>query len=121
MARKAKSKKKLSEQEFFKLESGIQLTQDKAPNILKRGIHLKGKVKDLKSDGVIIAQGGDSQGFALIVHKNHLRYLTCVGGEITRTESKEVIGLSDFNFDVKMTPKGKVLLRVAGVCSESST
>jgi arylsulfatase len=109
---KPRVKKKLSEQEFFKLESGIQLTQDKAPNILKRGIHLKGKVKDLKSDGVIIAQGGDSQGFALIVHKNHLRYLTCVGGEITRTESKEVIGLSDFNFDVKMTPKGKVLLKV---------
>ena len=94
MERQTKRKKKLSKQEFFELKSGIQLSQEKAPNISGRGLQLKGSVENLESDGAIIAQGGDAQGFALIIHKNHLRFLTCVNGEITRVESKDPIKLT---------------------------
>ena len=112
MERQTKRKKKLSKQEFFELKSGIQLSQEKAPNILGRGLQLKGSVENLESDGAIIAQGGDAQGFALIIHKNHLRFLTCVNGEITRVESKDPIRLSDFNFEVSMSKAGAVSILI---------
>ncbi|MGC6435430.1 MAG: hypothetical protein ACON5I_03645, partial [Verrucomicrobiales bacterium] len=112
MERQTKRKKKLSKQEFFELKSGIQLSQEKAPNISGRGLQLKGSVENLESDGAIIAQGGDAQGFALIIHKNHLRFLTCVNGEITRVESKDPIRLSDFNFEVSMSKSGAVSILI---------
>ena len=112
MERQTKRKKKLSKQEFFELKSGIQLSQEKAPNISGRGLQLKGSVENLESDGAIIAQGGDAQGFALIIHKNHLRFLTCVNGEITRVESEDPIRLSNFNFEVSMSEAGAVSIQI---------
>ncbi len=80
-----KKKQALSGKERFKLKAGDDLAQQQAPNIAGRGIRIEGSVDSQQRDGVIIAQGGDSQGYALILKDGHLQFLTCVGGKITRS------------------------------------
>jgi hypothetical protein len=113
--RQAKGKKKLSKKESFALESGDQLPQEEAPNIAARGILLEGSVKSADPDGVIIAQGGDAQGFALILHKGYLCYITCVGGKVSTVRTNTP--LTDFNFEFRceMNTAGDVVLHVDAI------
>ena len=109
---KPRVKKKLSDQESFKLKSGDQLSQEKSPNIANRGILLEGKVKSSEPNGVIIAQGGDSQGFALLLHNRYLRFITCVDGKISRVQTEEPLSKLNFGFTSKMTPAGDVFISI---------
>ena len=111
---KPRVKKKLSEKERFELKDGDQLPQDAAPNIAGRGILLEGSVKSADPDGVIIAQGGDAQGFALILHKGHLCYLTCVGGKLSTVKTNAPLSSFSFAFSSEMTPSGNVTLSIDG-------
>ncbi|MDE0571414.1 MAG: sulfatase-like hydrolase/transferase [Verrucomicrobiales bacterium] len=109
---KPRVKKKLSDQESFKLKSGDQLSQGKSPNIANRGILLEGKVESSEPNGVIIAQGGDSQGFALLLHNRYLRFITCVDGQISRVQTEEPLSKLNFTFKSKMTPAGDVFISI---------
>lgn len=114
MERQTKGKKKLSKKESFALRSGDQLPQEKAPDIANRGILLEGSVKSVDADGVIIAQGGDAQGFALILDKGHLCYMTCVGGKLSTVRTNAPLSSFNFAFRFEMTPSGMVTLSVDG-------
>ena len=84
--------------ERFKLKSGDDLPREKAPSIAGRGILLKGTVKGGKPEGVIVAQGGDAQGFALILKDRKLHFLTCVDGKISSFEIEQPVGKLDLSF-----------------------
>jgi len=109
---KPRVKKKLNDQESFKLKSGDQLSQEKSPNIVNRGILLEGKVESSEPNGVIIAQGGDAQGFALLLHNRYLRFITCVNGQISRVQTKDPLSSLNFNFKAKMTSEGDVFISI---------
>ncbi len=114
MERQAKGKKKLSEKESFALKNGDQLPQEDAPNIAGRGILLEGSVKSDDADGVIVAQGGDAQGFALILDKGYLCYITCVGGKLSMVKTNAPLSSFNFAFSSEMTSTGNVTLSVDG-------
>jgi len=61
---------------------------------------------------VIIAQGGDSQGFALLLHNRYLRFITCVDGKISRVQTEEPLSKLNFGFTSKMTPAGDVFISI---------
>jgi len=107
---RSKKKQALSGKERFKLEAGDDLAQHQAPNIAGRGIRIAGTVDSEQRDGVIIAQGGDSQGYALILKGGNLQFLTCVGGKITRCAMAEPVPAGKFRFSAQMSPDGEVEL-----------
>ena len=98
-----------SKKESFELKSGDNLPQNKAPNIAGRGIRIEGTVKTADTDGVIVAQGGDSQGYALILKDRKLQFLTCTGGKLSRVSSSETLPSPSFTFRVEMDPAGEVI------------
>ncbi len=114
MARQAKGKKKTSKKEHFQLKEGDRLAQEEAPNIAGRGILLEGAVKSSDPNGVIIAQGGDAHGFALILDKGHLCYLTCVNGKVSKIRTGSPLSGFNFKFRCEMTKLGNVTLQVNG-------
>ncbi|MEE2714833.1 MAG: SGNH/GDSL hydrolase family protein [Verrucomicrobiota bacterium] len=114
MARQAKGKKKISKKERFQLKGGDQLPQEEAPNIAGRGILLEGAVKSGDPDGVIIAQGGDAQGFALILDKGYLCYITCVDGKLSTVKTNAPLSSFNFAFSSAMSPSGNVTLSIDG-------
>ena len=61
---------------------------------------------------MIIAQGGDSQGFALLLHNRYLRFITCVDGKISRVQTEEPLSKLNFGFTSKMTPAGDVFISI---------
>ena len=107
--------KKTSKKEFFQLKEGERLTQEEAPNIAGRGILLEGVVKSRDTDGVIIAQGGDAHGFALILENMHLCYLTCVNGKVSTVRSRSPLDSASFQFRCEMNSTGNVKLQVNGI------
>ena len=114
--RGAKRKKNaaFSKKERFELKAGDSLPQDKAPNIAGRGIQIQGTLKGGKREGVIVAQGGDAQGFALVLAEQKMNFLTCVGGKVTSFGIEQPGGDPDFSFQVEMAPDGRVALSISG-------
>ena len=111
--------KKNSKKESFQLKGGDQLPQEEAPNIAGRGILLEGSVKSGDPDGVIIAQGGDAQGFALILDKGYLCYITCVGGKVSTVRTGSSLARLSFQFRCEMTVSGEVTIHVDGMKAAS--
>jgi len=116
-----KKKAALSKKERFKLKSGDDLPQGKAPNIAGRGILLEGSVSGDQTEGVIVAQGGDSYGFALVLQEKKLRFLTCVDGKITSVSITQPDGELDFSFIVKMSPEGKIFIAADSKSSKTGS
>ncbi|MFT4550161.1 MAG: arylsulfatase A-like enzyme [Verrucomicrobiales bacterium] len=110
--KKTKKKTALNNKERFKLKSGDDLPQDQAPNIAGRGILIEGTVNSNDRDGVIVAQGGDAQGYALVLKQGILQFLTCVDGKITVTSMKDPVKSQEFSFLARMSIDGGVQLTV---------
>ena len=107
---KPKGKKKVNKQTRFELKSGDTLDGEDAPNIAGQAITVSGRVKSSDRDGVIVAQGGDAQGFALVQSAGHLAFVTCVGGEVSVVKSDKPLSSGNFSFEVAMNEQGNVTL-----------
>jgi arylsulfatase len=108
--RKPEPKQASNKRERFELRGGDDLPQEKAPNIAGRGLRIEGTVSSQDRDGVIVAQGGSSQGYALILNHGTLQFLTRVDGKITRCAMPKPAPKGKFSFLAKMSPDGKVQL-----------
>ena len=108
--RKPNPKQASNKRERFELRGGDDLPQEKAPNISGRGLRIEGTVNSQRRDGVIVAQGGSSQGYALILNQGTLQFLTRVDGKITQCAMPMPAPKGKFSFLAKMSPDGKVQL-----------
>ena len=117
---KTKKEQALNKRERFQLKGGDDLPQEKAPAIAGRGILLEGSVKGGAPEGVIVAQGGDAQGFALVLDEQKLHFLTCVDGTVTSFAIAHPEGDPDFRFTAEMSPAGDVSLSISGKRGSSS-
>jgi len=57
------------------------------PQIANRPLSIAGRVETLQGDGVIVAQGGRENGFAVHVHEGHLTFDVRVMGKVTRVKA----------------------------------
>ncbi len=73
----------LTTNRLFQLKAGDRLDREDAPNVAHRGFTVTAKFVSDGKDGVIVAQGGSSQGFALFVRDGKLRFALRRAGVLT--------------------------------------
>lgn len=109
---KASNKKFNKKQKRFVLKPGDDLPADKAPFVEKRGFSLAAKVK-LEGDGVIVAQGGVTHGWALYLQDGELRFATTINGHRTVvTTGVKPSGITDIH--VSYPKSGSLKVSVNG-------
>lgn len=71
--------------------------------IAQRPLVIRGSVKKAQGEGVIVAQGGREQGFAVHLAQGHLVFDVRVNERVTRIQSDRKVGES-FGFEATLTP-----------------
>ena len=97
----------------FALEPGDDLDREKAPYIINKAIHITAEL-DKPGEGVILAQGGSSQGYALYVKDGKAQFAVRQGGQITLVAADEKLPADKCTIEVKLAAQGKVRLLVDG-------
>jgi len=96
-----------------KLEQGQVLEGDKAPQVHGRGLTLTVELAEPKGDGVLVAHGGNRQGYALLVREGHLEFLVRREGELAKVRSDETLPSSGaVTVRAVLGPKGNARLYV---------
>ena len=72
------------------------------PKIANRSVSVAGKVNGGKGDGVVVAHGGSTFGYAVHVLNGKLAFDLRVGGEVQRIVSKNPVG-ANFSFEAKLS------------------
>lgn len=99
-------------QKRFELKLGDDLPTDKAPFVQNRGFDVTASVTVL-GDGVIVAQGGVTHGWALYVQQGEIRFATAIDGHrtVVPTGMKPV---GKVEIEVSYPKNGKLKVSVDG-------
>ena len=90
--KKGKKGKALSSKETrFNLKQGDHLEREKSPNVNGRGFTLTADFDAKGPDGVIVAQGGSTHGYALLLQQGKLTFLVRVAGKATSIATTETV------------------------------
>ncbi|BDI28787.1 hypothetical protein CCAX7_008380 [Capsulimonas corticalis] len=81
----------LSTETHFTLQSGAHLDQSHAPAVAGRGFTLAAKFAVTGTNGVLAAQGGAAQGYALFLQDGKLAFLVRENGQITRIDTPQTV------------------------------
>jgi hypothetical protein len=73
----------------FNLKPDEKLSGSEAPQLGGRGFTATVEIKEVKPDGVLIAQGGSAQGFSMFLRDGVPAFATRVGGTLTTAQAKE--------------------------------
>ena len=98
----------------FELVENDRLARDEAPFILKRSLHLDVQLTTEDRNGVIMAQGGSSHGYALYVQKGLLCFAARRGGELQIVTSKEAFAPGEHSIKVDWSDAGALTVSVDG-------
>lgn len=98
----------------FNLKMGDNLKRDEAPMIVGRAIHVTAQLGAEHGNGVIIAQGGSTVGYALYVRDNHLELATRLGGEQIVVTAPDVLPTGPIQVEALLTKEGAYTLKVVG-------
>jgi len=102
-----------SRQRRFELKPGARLSRAKAPNVIKRGFTVEATLTRPAKEGVIVAQGGSADGWALFMGDGKLRFVTRVGGQLSAVVSTRPPG-DALRLAAAMDGKGRVTLTADG-------
>jgi arylsulfatase len=111
-----KGKKKaasFSKATSFNLKQGEHLDREQSPNVDGRGFTLTADFDAKGSDGVIVAQGGSTHGFALHVQKGKLNFLVRVAGQATAIATPETISGAHLA-EAHLAADGAITLKLDG-------
>lgn len=99
-------------QKRFDLKQGDNLPREKAPFVEKRPFTVSAKV-EIKGDGAIVAQGGVTQGWAMYVQSDELRFAVTQDGHRTVISSgRKMDGTA--SLEAQVSKAGDVFLRIDG-------
>ncbi len=100
------------QQRRFVLKQGDDLPRDVAPFVQDRGFELIADVT-IQGDGVIVAQGGVTHGWALYIQQGELRFAVTDGGKrsVVRSGANPI---GDASITVSLDPSGDLTLCVDG-------
>jgi arylsulfatase A-like enzyme len=105
-------KEKLSNQKKFNLKPDADLAREQAPNVKERPFAVSATIDGEKA-GVIVAQGGSSHGWALLVADSKLTFVTRINGEIASVAIEDDLPAGQVTVSAELDKAGIVTL-VAG-------
>jgi arylsulfatase len=112
--RKKGQTSKLSNKKSFKLKQGDDLPMNKAPNVGKTAFSINAEVTAGGHDGVIIAQGGLSHGYALHLLDGKLNFSTRHNGKLTIIAMNNPFPKGKTSIHLILDKNGKVTLSADG-------
>jgi arylsulfatase A-like enzyme len=108
-ARKPKGRSGFSTQSKFNLKPDADLPQDKAPAVKRRPFAVSAMLDGAK-EGVVVAQGGSSHGWALLVKDGKLSFVTRISGQSATTTISEPLPAGKVKVTAELDKKGQVTL-----------
>ena len=97
----------------FEFKQGANVTSAAAPYLPGRGIQLTVPVTWKSSDGVLIAQGGASNGYVLWIDKGRLHWTVTRNDESRTISGESRIPSGDFTATVRQEKSGAVTISIA--------
>ena len=101
-------------QRTFDLKSGDQLSQYDGPYVEKRGFQITVELEKIADSGVLVAQGGSSEGYSLYVSDGRLNFATRHSGKLTVVASGSPLPASASVVTATLAQDGAVNLLVDG-------
>ena len=102
-----------SHETVFHLKQGDNLPRNKAPRVAGRSIDITAVVSG-NADGVIVAQGGERDGYSLYVKGGKLALATRHDGKQTIVAAPANLPAGEVEISAKLAHDGTITLRVAG-------
>jgi arylsulfatase A-like enzyme len=96
----------------FELKPGSNLKDD-APYLVNRGIAIEAKVTT-GGEGVIVAQGGSSQGYSLYVKAGHVVFAIRRDKQLTEITSKDAAPAGPYTLSAVLARDGSMSLSING-------
>jgi len=84
-------RRQYSDKTRFELEHGDTLDREEAPFLFNQPFHVEARLDGAVSDGVVVAQGGQSDGFAVYVQDGRLYLALRHSGELTTLKSDSAL------------------------------
>ncbi len=79
----------LNQASVFNLTNNQHLNRAESPNIVNRDVTVTAKFDTQKPDGVIVAQGGSGNGYALYLNAGKLKFAARVANQVTEISSPQ--------------------------------
>ena len=102
----------LKNKKRFALKHGDDLPREKAPFVEKRPFEISCQIDLSGKNGVIAAQGGVTDGWALYLKEGKLHFSTRHGGKLSTVSSKAPISISKGSVSASLDKEGAVVLTV---------
>ena len=98
----------------FDLHSGANLPREQSPRVANRDMEIRAQLGARHGDGVIVAQGGKQDGYALYVREGTLEMALRVGGQLTTVTAPGVLPSGPLEVGASLTKNGALTLRING-------
>ena len=92
----------------YQLKADADLSREKSPFVENRAFTVTVKILELGSDGVLVAQGGNSVGFAVYMQDGHLSFATRHDGKLNVVTSTEKLPSDAKTVRVSLAADGTV-------------
>lgn len=96
----------------FELNEGDTLARDKAPYPIDRSVVIEVEIRTADRNGVIVAHGGPSHGYALFLQEGKLCFASRHDGELHVVSSEETLTEEDHTINVQWNPSGDLTVQV---------
>jgi hypothetical protein len=93
-------------------KSGDALRGPEAPAVAKKPLEISADVESTGTDGVIVAQGGPANGYALFVKAGKLAFAVREGRELTTITAPDAPGAGHFHVRATLSADGALALLV---------
>ena len=84
------------------------------PQVANRGFVVTAQVESTGPNGVIVAQGGKANGYALLLQDGKLTFALRTGGELNTTGAEQALPAGSHKVQARVAADGKVTLSVDG-------
>lgn len=110
---KAKGKAALNKETHFVLKSGDHLNMEQSPAIGNRGFTISARFAASGTDGVLVAQGGATHGYALALEHGKIKFLVRTAQELASISGFEAI-TGEHHVQAHLATDGSMSLKLDG-------
>jgi arylsulfatase len=98
----------------FELKQGDALARDASPQVTGRSITIDADITKVAGDGVIVAQGGSSEGYSLYLKGGHAVFAVRRQKHLTVITAKEALPAAPVQLSAALAKDGSLTLSVNG-------
>lgn len=106
--------REFSKERSFRLKSGASLPAGRAPNVVESAFRVVAKLEGRSGDGVVVAQGGSSHGWALYLKDDLAHFTVRRNGVLKTLRTAQPIRITDFILSAELHADGELQLEVGG-------